>query len=118
MSYAYIAKELEKYYSMLADNMKRITRRVFLTKTLPILGVIVFGACNPVNIISSPNAERQNPQGCKGGCAGTCTGLCAVECTNACAAACYDSCYDSCKGSCYGSCTTSAIGKDTLEFKR
>lgn len=81
--------------------MKKISRRKFFEKTLPLFG-LAFITINPI--------MGSSVTSCNGGCSGTCTGLCAVECTAECFASCYRTCQGTCKFTCKGDCGASCGG--------
>lgn len=95
--------------------MKKISRRKFFEKTLPLFG-LAFITINPI--------MGSSVTSCNGGCSGTCTGLCAVECTAQCRASCYFTCMGDCGASCGGTCAGSAqmrsdsINNDSINIKK
>ena len=96
-------------------DMKKISRRKFFEKTLPLFG-LAFITINPI--------MGSSVTSCNGGCSGTCTGLCAVECTAQCRASCYFTCMGDCGASCGGTCAGSAqmrsdsINNDSINIKK
>ena len=95
--------------------MKKISRRKFFEKTLPLFG-LAFITINPI--------MGSSVTSCNGGCSGTCTGLCAVECTAQCRASCYFTCMGDCGLTCGGTCAGSAqmrsdsINNDSINIKK
>ena len=95
--------------------MKKISRRKFFEKTLPLFG-LAFITINPI--------MGSSVTSCNGGCSGTCTGLCAVECTAQCRASCYFTCMGDCGLTCGGTCAGSAqmrsdsINNDSIDIKK
>ena len=96
-------------------DMKKISRRKFFEKTLPLFG-LAFITINPI--------MGSSVTSCNGGCSGTCTGLCAVECTAQCRASCYFTCMGDCGLTCGGTCAGSAqmrsdsINNDSINIKK
>ena len=100
-------------------DMKKISRRKFFEKNLPLFG-LAFITINPI--------MGSSVTSCNGGCSGTCTGLCAGECFASCYRTCDGICKFTCKGdcrlTCEGTCAGSAqmrsdsINNDSINIKK
>mgnify|MGYP003308184287 CR=1 FL=1 len=108
----------------------KITRRLFLRRTLPMLGSIVLIGCKQSAVLTE-TVLHATCKDCSNTCANTCRTQCAIGCTNGCISTCRytcnysgkcDHCSDICKGSCHGSCHATcqslSTGSDTIKFKR
>ena len=82
-------------------NMKKISRRKFFEKTLPLFGLALI-SINPI--------LGSNVTSCNGGCTSTCQGLCAVGCTTACKGTCDVTCGYGCKAVCKDICEVTCMG--------